>query len=74
MFKDQVVIIIDAGRGIGAEAAELFAKNSAAVVINDLNETPTNTNETVAAKEEADGKGHYFAGNVDGFTFDVITV
>ena len=36
MFKDQVVIITGAGRGIGAAAAKLFAQNGAKVVVNDL--------------------------------------
>jgi len=62
MFKDQVVIITGAGRGIGAEAAKLFAENGAAVVVNDLNEEPAN--ETVVAIEAAGGKATSFAGNV----------
>lgn len=62
MFKNQVVIITGAGRGIGAEAAKLFAEQGASVVVNDLNPEPAN--ETVAAIEAAGGKAIAYAGNV----------
>ena len=62
MFKNQVVIITGAGRGIGAEAAKLFAEQGASVVVNDLNPEPAN--ETVAAIEAAGGKAIAYAGSV----------
>ena len=37
-LKDKVVVITGAGRGIGATAAELCAKNGAKVVVADVNE------------------------------------
>ena len=40
MFKDKVVVITGAGRGIGRETALLFAQHGARVVVNDLGGGP----------------------------------
>jgi len=40
LFADQTVVITGAGRGIGAAAARLFAREGANIVVNDLDEGP----------------------------------
>lgn len=41
MFAGQVAIVTGSGRGIGAAAARLFAKQGAKVVVSDLDKEPT---------------------------------
>ncbi len=52
LLKDQVAIITGSGRGIGAAAARLFAREGAKVVVNDLNPEPA---EAVVAEIRAAG-------------------
>lgn len=52
MFENQVVVITGAGRGIGAAAARLFAREGARVVVNDLDAAPA---EAVSREIEAAG-------------------
>lgn len=62
MFDNQVVVITGAGRGIGAAAAQLFARHGAKVVVNDLNQEPAD--EVVAAIRAAGGEASTMAGDV----------
>lgn len=52
LFENQVVVITGAGRGIGAAAAKLFAREGASVVVNDLDEALA---QSVADEIEAAG-------------------
>lgn len=61
-FKDQVVIVTGAGRGLGQALALAFAHHGAIVAVNDL--SPVNLDETVA-QIQADG------GRVKDYIFDV---
>jgi 3-oxoacyl-[acyl-carrier protein] reductase len=67
LFRNQVVVITGAGRGIGAAAAKLFAEHGAAVVVNDLDEGPAG--EVVDAIAASGGTALAVAGSVteDGF-------
>ena len=38
MLSSRVAVITGAGRGIGARAAEMLARNGASVVVNDMSE------------------------------------
>jgi 3-oxoacyl-[acyl-carrier protein] reductase len=62
MFDNQVVVITGAGRGIGAAAAQLFARHGAKVVVNDLNQEPAD--EVVAAIQAEGGEAITMAGDV----------
>ena len=62
LFENQVVIVTGAGRGIGAAAAKIFAREGASVVVNDLNEEPAQ--ETAAAIRNAGGEALAIAGSV----------
>jgi 3-oxoacyl-[acyl-carrier protein] reductase len=62
MFDNQVVVITGAGRGIGAAAAQLFARHGAKVVVNDLNQEPAD--EVVAAIRATGGEASTMAGDV----------
>jgi 3-oxoacyl-[acyl-carrier protein] reductase len=62
LLDGKVAIITGAGRGIGAAAAKLFAKEGASVVVSDLDKAPAEE----VVKEIADGGGKAIAvaGNV----------
>lgn len=60
-FEGKVVAITGAGAGIGREAAVLYAKNGAKVVVNSLS---TSGAETVRLCEEAGGEAVFVQGNV----------
>lgn len=62
LFSNQVVVITGAGRGIGAAAARIFAREGARVVVNDLNTEPAQ--ETVDAIHAAGGEALSFPGSV----------
>lgn len=62
LLEGKVAVITGSGRGIGAEAAKLFASQGAAVVVNDLDEGPAQ--ETAEAIKEAGGQAVAVAGDV----------
>ncbi|MEU6264635.1 SDR family NAD(P)-dependent oxidoreductase [Saccharopolyspora shandongensis] len=66
-LDNKVAIVTGSGRGIGREIALKLAADGAAVVVNDLDETPAK--ETVAEIEAAGGRAVVCAGSVtdDGF-------
>ena len=53
-FKDKIVLITGAGRGIGRAIAQAFAARGAAVAANDIN--PTSLDETVTGIQSAGGR------------------
>src|SRR5690606_33764858 len=67
LFENQVAVVTGAGRGIGAAAAQLFARHGASVVVNDLDEGPAR--ETAEAIEGEGGAALAVSGSVteDGF-------
>lgn len=67
MLKGKVAIITGSGRGIGREAALMFAKEGAKVVVSDIDPEPAE--ETEADIKKAGGEAIVYAGDVmaDGF-------
>jgi NAD(P)-dependent dehydrogenase (short-subunit alcohol dehydrogenase family) len=61
-LKDKVALITGGGSGIGREAASLFAREGAAVVVVDVNEAPAQ--ETAAGIERAGGRAAAFCADV----------
>jgi 3-oxoacyl-[acyl-carrier protein] reductase len=61
-FRDQVVLITGAGRGIGKAIAQAFAAQGATVAANDI--TPVNLDTTVA-------EINAWGGNAKGYVFDI---
>jgi 3-oxoacyl-[acyl-carrier protein] reductase len=62
LLDGKVAIITGAGRGIGAAAAKLFAKQGASVVVSDLDAAPAE--EVVKEITDGGGKAVAVAGNV----------
>jgi 3-oxoacyl-[acyl-carrier protein] reductase len=67
LFEHQTVVITGAGRGIGAAAARLFAREGANVVVNDRDEDPAL--EVAASIEDAGGRALAVAGDVTSADF-----
>lgn len=61
-LSNKVALITGAGSGIGRESALLFAKEEAAVVVCDINETAGQ--ETVSLIEQADGRATFIQADV----------
>ena len=67
MLSGRVAVITGAGRGIGARAAEMLARNGAAVVVNDMSAEPAHA--VVKAIEAKGGKALAFPGSVTDAAF-----
>jgi 3-oxoacyl-[acyl-carrier protein] reductase len=54
-FRDKVVLITGAGRGLGRALAVAFARQDSCLALNDL--TPVNLDETITLARQATGRG-----------------
>lgn len=62
MLKDKVCLITGSGRGIGREAAEMFAAEGGKIVVSDLDPEPAN--ETVERIKSAGGEAVAVVGDI----------